>query len=1334
MENKYYLGLDIGTESVGWAVTDELYQLKRVKGKDLWGVRLFESGKSAEERRTFRAARRRGQRKVKRIAYLQELFQEEIAKVDIGFYDRLKDGFFRIDDKLIRQPNTLFNDKNYTDKEYYKAYPTIYHLRKELIESTEKKDIRLIYLGVAHILKKRGHFLFEGQDLSAVSSFENIYLTLVNCLNEVLDLDFSTDKMGELEVILKDKVGVKAKKDRLFELLGKGDKQKQAFIGLLSGGKVNLYDLFMDEGLKDVEKKDILFIDSSYEENYDLYSSILLDKMCCIEYAKAVYDWSVLSNILKKHQYISFAKVEDYDKHHEDLVKLKDFLRIYGTKKIYKDVFEDENNLKNYCGYIGKSKEKDNKSTCSADDFYGYIKKILLSIKVESEEKEYIFQEIEKRSFLPKQVTGDNGVIPYQLHLEELRMILKNASVHYPFLLEKDEKGISIEEKVLQIMQFRIPYYIGPLNDAHKDLKGSNCWIIRKEGGTIYPWNLEEKVDINGTAEQFIMRMTNKCTYIVGADVLPKYSILYSKFAVLNEINNLRINGEKISVSLKQDIFNNLFMIRKNVTQKALKNYLYTIGAMQKTDEISGIDGDIKGSLISIIELQNILGDKARDEEKMEDIIKTITLFGEERKLIICRLTNAYGGILTKEEIKEISKLKYSGWGRLSREVLSEIDGVDLETGEILNIINRLFETNENFMQLLSGSYSYKEKIDKFNQEQMVGETAFTYEALMEHLYCSPAVKRAIWQTLTIVKEIRKVMGSDPQKIFIEVAREDGEKKSTISRKNKLIGLYRSCKKEERDWFKEIDGFSDDELRGDKLYLYYTQMGKCMYSGEDISLHDLFKKDIYDIDHIYPQSKTKDDSLENRVLVRKDLNSHVKKDLYPLPSALRTPKTMELWYRLYKMGLIGKIKYDRLIRTDGFSQEELAGFINRQLVETRQSTKAVAEILQKVFPESRLVYSKAGNVSQFRQKYEFVKVRELNDLHHAKDAYLNIVVGNVYDTKFTKSPLNFIKEKQVYSLNRMYDFDVMRGGNVAWKRGADGTIQMVRRVMYSDRILFTRYAYEMTGGFSSQQPLKKGKGQLPLKRMDERYRIDSYGGYDSVSSAYFVLVRHMEKGKAVKTIEYVPIYLSKQIEDGALILEEYCRQCLGLTSPQVLVPKIKKFTLFKVDGFPMHITGRTGNRLIFAPAVQLQLDLENQKYLKEIVKFNERNSKTSQKDYRVSEKSEINIVKNLEVYDILIAKHENSIFGKRPVLLNHVMEEGREKFLKLTLEEQCIALFQILKYFKCIAAFSDFGLIGGSKNTGRVQISKKVTGEKSFKIINQSPTGLFTNEIDMNEL
>ena len=76
MVQDYYLGLDIGTGSLGWAVTDSNYQILKKHGKMLWGVRLFESAKTAEERRTFRTARRCLDRKNWRIKILQELFAD----------------------------------------------------------------------------------------------------------------------------------------------------------------------------------------------------------------------------------------------------------------------------------------------------------------------------------------------------------------------------------------------------------------------------------------------------------------------------------------------------------------------------------------------------------------------------------------------------------------------------------------------------------------------------------------------------------------------------------------------------------------------------------------------------------------------------------------------------------------------------------------------------------------------------------------------------------------------------------------------------------------------------------------------------------------------------------------------------------------------------------------------------------------------------------------------------------------------------------------------------------------------------------------------------------
>ena len=58
-----------------------------------------------------------------------------------------------------------------------------------------------------------------------------------------------------------------------------------------------------------------------------------------------------------------------------------------------------------------------------------------------------------------------------------------------------------------------------------------------------------------------------------------------------------------------------------------------------------------------------------------------------------------------------------------------------------------------------------------------------------------------------------------------------------------------------------------------------------MYTGERIKFDSLFDNNLYDIDHIYPRSKVKDDSLTNRVLVKKRDNAE-KDNIYPLSSPL----------------------------------------------------------------------------------------------------------------------------------------------------------------------------------------------------------------------------------------------------------------------------------------------------------------------------------------------------------------------------------------------------------------------------------------------------------------
>ena len=154
-----------------------------------------------------------------------------------------------------------------------------------------------------------------------------------------------------------------------------------------------------------------------------------------------------------------------------------------------------------------------------------------------------------------------------------------------------------------------------------------------------------------------------------------------------------------------------------------------------------------------------------------------------------------------------------------------------------------------------------------------------------------------------------------------------------------------------------------------------------MYTGEAINFDDLMNDNLYDIDHIYPRHFVKDDSIENNlVLVKKENNAH-KSDIYPIEEKVQR-EMYSRWRFLADKGFISREKFNRLTRRTHFTEEEKATFISRQLVETRQGTKAVTQILKQAFPAAEVVFSKAGNVSDFRNKYKLYKVRCVLSLIH----------------------------------------------------------------------------------------------------------------------------------------------------------------------------------------------------------------------------------------------------------------------------------------------------------------------------------------------------------------
>lgn len=756
---KIYLGLNVGTNSIGYAVTDEQYNLLKFNGNDAWGSIVFDAASSNEDRRNHRLARRNLDRRQQRIVWLQEIFAKEISKVDDRFFIRLSESFRWRED--VQDQYVFFNDKEYTDVQYMKENPTIHHLICELMDNKAPHDVRLVYLACAWLIAHRGHFLnnLNVEKLDEIMDISSVYQNFINYFTE----NGYKRPWGEIDVsalaeALKRRSGVTAKTKELLKILLNGKKPEKSgteefpfsqdsIIRLLAGGQCKLKDVFckeeyLDLGSISLDMDEDKFgeISGSIGEDYDLLMAL-----------RGLYDWSVLADLLNGHsKTISAAKVQMYEQHKEDLRVLKYFMHKYLPGK-YNEVFRKAkaDNYVAYTGHMDKETASQLKKKANVEDFSRYIQKLVRSINPEEKDQQTyqdMCERLELKCFLPKQRSTNNRVIPHQLYEYELIRILKNASLYLPFLNEV-RNGVSEIDKVVSIFRYKLPYYVGPLNE-----ESSFAWISRKQG-KITPWNFKDMVDEDTSENVFIRRMTNKCTYLPGEDVLPKDSLCYQKFMVLNELNNLKIDGRKVPVEVKQGIYHELFEKKKKVRRKDIEEYLISNNYLAKgsTELISGIDEQVHSCLSSYSAFRNLLSREILSENDVEKIIERAS-YAEDKSRVKKWLRKEYPD-LSQDDVRYITKIKIKEFGKLSRTFLTELKGCNKQDGEMTTILRIMWETNDNLMEILSDKYTFREAVEAFTQEYYTGKKKSLKERLDE-MRVSNSVRRPVYRTLAVVKDI----------------------------------------------------------------------------------------------------------------------------------------------------------------------------------------------------------------------------------------------------------------------------------------------------------------------------------------------------------------------------------------------------------------------------------------------------------------------------------------------------------------------------------------------------------------------------------------------------
>jgi len=252
-------------------------------------------------------------------------------------------------------------------------------------------------------------------------------------------------------------------------------------------------------------------------------------------------------------------------------------------------------------------------------------------------------------------------------------------------------------------------------------------------------------------------------------------------------------------------------------------------------------------------------------------------------------------------------------------------------------------------------------------------------EILPKNSLRNPVVEKILNQMVNVVNQISDTYGK-PEEIRIELARE--LKKSAVERDEMTKNINAATKKNDEIKATILKDFGFTATRNDiiryKLWLELKKNDhKSLFTDQNIPKEKIFSKDI-EIEHIIPKALLFDDSFSNKTLAYKTVNLK-KADRTALDFIGQDHQTDLEGYKarvegLYKKGGISKAKYKKLLMSADNLPE---GFIERDLRNSQYIAKKATSLLQEVF---KTVVATSGNITdKLREDWDLINVmKELN--------------------------------------------------------------------------------------------------------------------------------------------------------------------------------------------------------------------------------------------------------------------------------------------------------------------------------------------------------------------
>lgn len=1162
----YTVAIAQSDTSVGWVMADESGEVVRKGNRPCMGTYTFPAAEHADERRLHRSARRTLERKRARVREVEKVFAPHLGELDPGFLAARRESDRRPGDRAGAARS--FDSTAYAG--LWKPYPTMAHLRVAMLEQDRPFDPRLVFDVLVDAMKGRGNFVMDGLDVSSASSelaplLADFAQTAESYFADVLGTTFSLDLAAAESLFASRRRSALASGLESALALGESDGLKPAparrqLAKLLAG-------LSADLSAIDDEVPAKTTVCLSKEGSLDAWLDAAGGAPCfsLVEAADRVVQAQAVADVLSlaPGRSLSYNQVARYERYRADLAQLKSLAHRYcdpasvrlffGGPKTRRGAYDKAavaaavkagENL-GYTAYdLNLSLPSAMKSPY--ENLRASVERLFDGTGADADpEYEKVIDRLYSGDFLRRIHTTDSRVVPYQLHAEEIRAILSRQGAYYPWLADA-------APHLMDVLTSKIPYFVGPLSADNAELgpdgEPLRAWAVRKPGherAHVSPWSVAEHIDLPATAEAFMGNLVGECTYLFGEKVLPRQSLVYQRFCLAEELANLRYTTDGDDRrSLPAEVRAAALAYaeaHRSVPVRELESLLSSATGQPCRLLVPKGTRTLACSLSShafFLDLFGVRGLSSQQERLAEDLTLWCNVYADRATLrLVLEDRAAY---LTPDQVSALCRRPKAGWGGLSARLLTGLSArVGKQEVSVLDVVEhgcpygvKTRGRSMNLMQALSDRrLGFRELIDAENERWASGRAAFSVDSLPG----SPAMRRPIAASLAVLDDLRRETGRPAARIvFLNSARPKPKRpgKPSPRRRKQVQDLYaaydgpRAC--DLAGLLSELASVGDDELGQDDVYLYFLQLGRCLYTGARLQLSEVLAGRA-DVSAIVPRLYRKDTSLANKALVVEGEGARRGAD--GLLTADTRRAAIPLWRDLRAHGLMSARKLANLTRSD-FSETVLASHVESQLSETGYSARLFKVAAQSLYPDAEVTCLRASLVSEVGRALGRIEPPTGSYATPCHDALIALAAARFADAvwpDFESPKQRGLAAKRVVAHasgpERGRDLvvrpllDKVDGAGGLWDGPAEA--DRLRSELAWKNIRLANKPTENKGGYWKQTLYTPALANPRLARKSDR-PVEVYGGYQTETFAWWVVAEVEDTKKGRLALRMVP--------------------------------------------------------------------------------------------------------------------------------------------------------------------------------------------------------------------